>query len=34
VTRTGRSNPDSWNYVNVAKNILTGKGLTQPTLGF
>lgn len=34
VTRTGRFSPDSMNYVNVARNILAGKGITQPTLGF
>lgn len=34
VTRTGRFSPDSMNYVNVAQNILAGKGITQPTLGF
>lgn len=34
VTRTGRFSPDSMSYVNVAKSILAGKGLTQPTLGF
>ena len=34
VTRTGKFSPDSFNYVNVAKNILSGKGVTQPTLGF
>lgn len=34
VTRTGRFSPDSMNYVNVARNIAAGKGITQPTLGF
>src|SRR5438105_2159356 len=34
VTRTGRFSPDSMNYVNVARNIKAGKGITQPTLGF
>jgi hypothetical protein len=33
-TRTGRFSPDSMNYVNVARNIEVGKGITQPTLGF
>jgi 4-amino-4-deoxy-L-arabinose transferase-like glycosyltransferase len=33
-TRTGRFSPDSMNYVNVARNIEVGKGVTQPTLGF
>lgn len=34
VTRTGRFSPDSMNYVNIARNIMTGQGVTQPTLGF
>jgi 4-amino-4-deoxy-L-arabinose transferase-like glycosyltransferase len=34
VTRGGRFTPDSMNYVNVARNIAAGKGITQPTLGF
>ena len=34
VTRTGDFSPDSMNYVNVAQNILAGKGLTQPTVGY
>jgi 4-amino-4-deoxy-L-arabinose transferase-like glycosyltransferase len=33
-TRTGRFSPDSMNYVNVARNITAGHGITQPTLGF
>ena len=33
-TRTGRFSPDSMNYVNVARNIAEGNGITQPTLGF
>ena len=34
VTRIGRFSPDSMNYVNVARNIAEGNGITQPTLGF
>ncbi len=34
VTRTGRFSPDSMNYVNIARNIMAGQGVTQPTLGF
>src|SRR3954468_1761071 len=34
VTRTGRFSPDSMNYVNIARNIVAGQGVTQPTLGF
>ena len=33
VTRTGHFELDSMNYVNVARNLLSGKGLSQPTLG-
>jgi hypothetical protein len=33
-TRIGRFSPDSMNYVNVARNIAEGNGITQPTLGF
>jgi Dolichyl-phosphate-mannose-protein mannosyltransferase len=33
-TRLGRFSPDSMNYVNVARNITEGDGITQPTLGF
>ena len=34
VKHTGRFASDSMNYVNVARNILAGKGITQSTLGF
>jgi 4-amino-4-deoxy-L-arabinose transferase-like glycosyltransferase len=34
VTRSGRFSPDSMSYINVAQNILAGKGITQPTVGF
>jgi len=34
VTRIGRFSPDSMNYVNVARYITEGHGITQPTLGF
>src|SRR5262249_27909844 len=34
VTRIGRFSPDSMNYVNVARHITEGNGITQPTLGF
>lgn len=34
LTRTGRFSLDSMSYVNVAQNLLSGKGLTQPTVGF
>jgi len=33
-TRIGRFSPDSMNYVNVARNIAEGNGITQSTLGF
>lgn len=33
-TRNGQFSPDSMNYVDVAKNIATGKGIAQSTLGF
>ena len=34
ITRIGHFSPDGMNYVNVARNIVAGKGITQPTLGF
>src|SRR5262245_4331149 len=34
LTRSRRFSPDSMNYVNVARNLLAGRGLSQDTLGF
>jgi 4-amino-4-deoxy-L-arabinose transferase-like glycosyltransferase len=34
LTRTGRFSPDSMNYVDVARNIVAGRGLVQSTIGF
>lgn len=34
LTRTRQFSPDSMNYVDVARNIASGKGIVQSTLGF
>ncbi len=34
LTRTRQFSPDSMNYVDVARNIATGRGITQSTLGY
>ncbi len=34
LTRLRRFSPDSMNYVDVARNIATGRGVVQSTLGF
>jgi hypothetical protein len=34
VTRTRQFSPDSMNYVDVARNIATGRGIAQSTLGY
>jgi hypothetical protein len=34
LNRTRYFSTDSMNYVNVARNITAGKGISQPTLGF
>jgi hypothetical protein len=34
LTRLRRFSPDSMNYVDVARNIVNGRGITQSTLGY
>lgn len=34
LTRLRQFSPDSMNYVDVARNIISGRGLTQSTLGY
>lgn len=34
LTRKGRFTPDSFNYIDVARNVLEGRGLSQTSLGY